>query len=360
MLYEKIQDLNLAITLPRYAKRKGLNRNKSDILDIIRLCHEVGSSVPVFVARDLSSLPAVSANSFDVALLMRDIDAMKLQLLGLADMSAVSRQIVAAVESITKARPVESLPQRPVGSTYIVHAAVKEGALLHDNVNNEIESIAAEGSNQSVSSPTDVRPDVEVSVRCEVDLTGSEDASASTTAVNAVRYPPAAPRPRQNGDSVRSLAEVVASSPPPTDSREFQHVTRHRSRNNRSSINSIAATNNGILASNKAHPRVSKTNSPTHVIGSGRQSAACGIQAAQRHGRQSVTGGLFISRVAANTSASSLRRYNKDCCGVNAKCFAIKTKYDTYSSFRVLTDSHLDKLLEPSIWPAGVLIRDFV
>ena len=35
LLYEKIQDLNLAITLPRYAKRKGLNRNKSYILDII-------------------------------------------------------------------------------------------------------------------------------------------------------------------------------------------------------------------------------------------------------------------------------------------------------------------------------------
>ena len=62
--------------------------------------------------------------------------------------------------SITKARPVEGAPQQPVGSTCIVHAAVKEGALLHDNVDNEIESIAADGSNQSVSSPTDIRPDV--------------------------------------------------------------------------------------------------------------------------------------------------------------------------------------------------------
>ena len=73
-----------------------------------------------------------------------------------------------------------------------------------------------------------------------------------------------------------------------------------------------------------------------------------------------MTGGLFVSRVAANTSASSLRRYIKDCCGVNAKCYAIKTKFDSYSSFRVLADAHLEKLLEPSIWPAGVLIRDFV
>ena len=61
-------------------------------------------------------------------------------------------------------------PQKPVGSTCSVHAAVKESALLNDNVDNEIEFTAADGSNQSVSSPTEIRPDVEVSVRCEVDL----------------------------------------------------------------------------------------------------------------------------------------------------------------------------------------------
>ena len=98
---------------------------------------------------------------------------------------------------------------------------------------------------------------------------------------------------------------MVASSPP-TDSRGSQHVMRQRSRNNRSSNNGIAALTNGTAGSNKAHPRVSKTNLSTHVIGSGRQGATCGIQAAQRHGRQSVTGGLFISRLAANTSRINL------------------------------------------------------
>ena len=242
----------------------------------------------------------------------------------------------------------------------------KNDILLYDNIDDEVGIIAADGSNTAVSSPTVVLADVEVCVRSEVDPpTDAEDASSSMIA---------APRPRQKYGSSKILAQVVASSPPPTDSRGFQHVTRQRSRKNRlsyngtngiaSSINGygIASSNNGngITASNNAHPRVSKSHSPTHVIGSGRQSVICGIQAAQRHGRQSVTGGLFISRVAANTSASSLRRYIKDCCGVNAKCYAIKTKFVTYSSFRVLADAHLEKLLDPSIWPAGVLIRDFI
>ena len=74
---------------------------------LIGLCHEVGSKLPVFVGRDLSNLPPVSANSFDVASLMRDIEDMKLQLLGLADMSRLSREINDAVNSITNVRPVE-------------------------------------------------------------------------------------------------------------------------------------------------------------------------------------------------------------------------------------------------------------
>ena len=364
LLYEQIQALNLDITLPRFAKRKGPNRNKSDILDIIRLCHEVGSSVPVFVARDLSSLPTVSANCFDMALLMRDIEAMKLQLLVLADMATVSRQIVAAVETITKDRPVVDATHQPVDGPCIVPTVDKNDALLHDNVDDEVGIIAADGSNPAVSSPTFGRADVEVCVRSEVDPpTDAEDATASTIA--DVRDPPAAPRPRQKDGSSKTLAQVVASSPPPIDSRGFQHVTRQRRKNRLSynGTNGIASpiNGNGVASSNNAHPRVSKSHySQTHVIGSGRQDATCGIQAAQRHGRQSVTGGLFVSRVAANTSASSLRRYIKDCCGVNAKCYAIKTKFDSYSSFRVLADAHLEKLLEPSIWPAGVLIRDFV
>ena len=233
LLYEQIQALNLDITLPRFAKRKGPNRNKSDILDIIRLCHEVGSSVPVFVARDLSSLPTVSANCFDMALLMRDIEAMKLQLLVLADMATVSRQIVAAVETIKKDRPVVDATHQPVDGPCIVPTVDKNDALLHDNVDDEVGIIAADGSNPAVSSPTFGRADVEVCVRSEVDPpTDAEDATASTIA--DVRDPPAAR--------------------------------------------------------------------------------------------------LFVSRVAANTSASSLRRYIKDCCGVNAKCYAI----DKRSSIRTV------------------------
>ena len=104
LVYSKCKALNSTIMLPRYIKRQGPKKKQSDVLDIIGLCHEMGCNLPVFVAQDLSHLPSVSANSFDIASLMDDIEDMKIQLLGLADMSRLSREINVAVQSITNIR----------------------------------------------------------------------------------------------------------------------------------------------------------------------------------------------------------------------------------------------------------------
>ena len=107
LVFAKCKSLNLDIVLPRFVKRQGPKTKQSDVLDIIGISHEVGSKLPVCVARDLSNLPEVSANSFDVASLRRDIEEMKLQLLGLVDMSRLSREINDAVNAITNVREVE-------------------------------------------------------------------------------------------------------------------------------------------------------------------------------------------------------------------------------------------------------------
>ena len=449
LLYAQIQALNLDITLPRYAKRKGPNRNKSDILDIIRLCHEVGSSVPVFVARDLSSLPTVSANCFDMALLMRDIEAMKLQLLGLADMATVSRQIVAAVETIKNDRPVIDATHQLVDGPCIVPTVDKNDVLLHDNVDScpsvttcraiNVDSCPSVTTRRAINvdscpsvstcrvSDVDSRPSAKTRRAIDVDSCPS----VSTCRVSDVHSRPSVttcrvsdvhsrssdqdddgtpfdttsavctgvidngcnpvfvcgslrvsnwasagrknhdvdPKTREQEPSVavavnspaaacggvisplesarparptKTMAEVVA------DTREFQPVTRQRSR--RVPSNSLAT----------AETRSRKVNNPVHIIGSGERRLSGGIQAAPRRRRESRTGGLFISRLAPNTSASALRRHIKDSCDVTVTCAAIKTKFDSYCSFRVFADANLERLLTPSVWPSGVLVREFV
>ena len=75
---------------------------------------------------------------------------------------------------------------------------------------------------------------------------------------------------------------------------------------------------------------------------------------------ESRTGGLFVSRLAPITSASALRRHIKDSCDVTVTCVSIKTKFDSYCSFRVFAEANLERLLTPSVWPSGVLVREFV
>ena len=74
----------------------------------------------------------------------------------------------------------------------------------------------------------------------------------------------------------------------------------------------------------------------------------------------SRTGGLFVSRLAPSTSASALRRHIKDSCDVTVTCVSIETKFDSYCSFRVFAEANLERLLTPSVWPSGVLVREFV
>ena len=45
---------------------------------------------------------------------------------------------------------------------------------------------------------------------------------------------------------------------------------------------------------------------------------------------------------------------------VTVTCAAVKTKFDSYCSFRVFADANLERLLTPSVWPSGVLVREFV
>ena len=121
----------------------------------------------------------------------------------------------------------------------------------------------------------------------------------------------------------------------------FERVTRRRTRDNR--------------------PRGDK-DKPAHIIGSRPADAGNVLRAAVRHGHGgNRTGGLFVSRLSPNTSASTVRRHIKDSCGVDVKCMSIKTKFDTYCSFRVDCDaSCMKRLLQPSVWPMGILVRSFV
>ena len=64
---------------PRLIKRKGKDKNISNVQDIVNIFLEMPpSSFPSYVAKDLSRLPPLSMNCFDIASLVKYIESLKI------------------------------------------------------------------------------------------------------------------------------------------------------------------------------------------------------------------------------------------------------------------------------------------
>ena len=100
LLFDLCRSVRVDIDLPRQVRRQSPKKKNADLIDTIRLCHEMGSELPVFVARDLASLPPVSADCFDVSSLLRDMENMKQELRALGDMSKIAADLSSAVNSM--------------------------------------------------------------------------------------------------------------------------------------------------------------------------------------------------------------------------------------------------------------------
>ena len=70
---------------------------------------------------------------------------------------------------------------------------------------------------------------------------------------------------------------------------------------------------------------------------------------------------IFVTRLDPNTSIENIEKHIKSNIGIaSTVCSKIKTKYETYSSFHISTEEpDMDKILDPNVWPEGVLITEF-
>ena len=67
---------------PRLIKRKGKDKSLNNIQDILNIFLEMSpQSVPCYVAKELSRLPPLSMNCFDVSSLVKEMESVKLHLL---------------------------------------------------------------------------------------------------------------------------------------------------------------------------------------------------------------------------------------------------------------------------------------
>ena len=68
---------------------------------------------------------------------------------------------------------------------------------------------------------------------------------------------------------------------------------------------------------------------------------------------------LFISRVSPDTTSDDIMYHARRLVpNANIECVPLNTRFPTYKSFKltVVTES-IDRLLDPSNWPTGILVR---
>ncbi len=71
-------------------------------------------------------------------------------------------------------------------------------------------------------------------------------------------------------------------------------------------------------------------------------------------------GGVFVSRLSPSTTMNNLQDYVFNKTKIRVRCFELKSRHDSYKSFRILvSDEHKSKLLIPVIWPQHVVVRPF-
>ncbi len=245
LLFDLCRSVQVDIDRPRQVRRQGPKKKYADLIDTIRVCHEMGSELPVFVARDLASLPPVSADCFDVSSLLRDMENMKQELRALGDMSKIAADLSSAVNSMqemtrvmhvnTKTQPPgvtdTALPTERLSTTadanrtspYEISVGLADdGSTLagNDSRPTTCDSTYTEPSCARRTDPIDdltveTTSDIDASLHCVPEAAMNKD----TTLVSATRTPARVVKTRRNGIpdpndkpvTTRTLAQVVST-----------------------------------------------------------------------------------------------------------------------------------------------------
>ena len=106
--------------MERYKKRKGPHRTRSNLEDVISMVHDLGTNVPIFVAKDIHKLPPVSLDSLDVSSFLYKIERLDANFSGIKE--ALEKYTASKNDQLNDFAKVVKEPQ----SAVIMNAGVTE------------------------------------------------------------------------------------------------------------------------------------------------------------------------------------------------------------------------------------------
>ena len=372
-------DLMGCVTLPEDDKRSGrrrVNLKEVHMKDIVSIFLEIKpEDVPVFLAGDLNNVPPMSLNNFDMSRIITDMEVLKSQMkiIQEAQETALSAHVALCRETRDATNQSTSTPVRgghsPVTSP--IKQVVTTTPVEQRSTNDNNGSVSSDGDNDGhhVTTVDDADADI---IRLAQTQGLIPDHSLRTPRRQLV---PRTVRQREAQLDENPLAEPTTSestysaavrrSPPPRSPIQTNHNGRpyHNDRRPRDANGygraDIRAGGPGTdnRARNAQNGR-GNNNSNGIITGNGEYFDLRAAQQTQRKKKQRV--GLFLSRVRPDFRCRDVVSHVRQVTGLTVRCEPIPTRYDTYRSYCIRASSReIDRLMDGSLWPRGVIVKEY-
>ena len=289
----------------RAGTKRGQHKKKHELDDIVKmlvLCDR--STLPRFVALDIEKLPPISIDCIDVSSLMRK---QQLQDVEIANLKALVQEVLTVTAETSKRVEVGLLSKHGSPATPVT----------------------------CTPNDTDASPSV-----------SSERPALATTA------------PMQGGSSGPSYSDVVRNAIDDPDAREWSIANRRKRANAPTPRKPAADPAADPAPSTSVHaaagPQQVRSAGNKAVIGSRTSGPIKAVAAVKRIS-------IFMSRLPPGTGETAVTEYVTEQTGaVEVTAIKLKTKYDTYESYRLdIMNPSRDNILDPEIWAQGLVVRRF-
>ncbi|XP_006822338.1 uncharacterized protein LOC100369837 [Saccoglossus kowalevskii] len=291
----------------RYIKRQGPNKRSNNILDVVKLVHETDfEDLPSFVAKDLSKLPPIDITHVDISAVMKEMTALRRDMTELKDQG-----MFRSASSCEILQDVQNLRQEI------------------DDLKNGLKE-----SRMELNCMTDTANAVPMATDCLPSPSGHKTSKVSCNAEPTLQH---------SSPSVTYAGIVSSHTSHEMNERKPAHGKFNMKLRDK---NSDGFTTVNRKRKNQRGPRV----------GTADPDRDCAIKVVHYNPPFRA----FITRLSPLTSTEDIQSFVKKSLNVQVNCEKLKTKFDTYSSFLIETTREFSgQIMDPTVWPTGILIRKY-
>ena len=324
LLHEVCEDKSA----PRIIVRKGSKKKAQNMDDIIKFIHDKGSDLPIFVALNLQALPPVTFNSLDVSSLLHTIKQTQ------AEVSLLKEGLTTQAESIRDLYTVVENRSESGATAAVCSADETVSAAVHSV--EETSAVAA--TVHSVEKTSAVSA---VSCASSKTLSAGESYKSVNSGLSAMAQAEDK-SVKQAGSALPQAASVQSYAGQVEEWKKMEKVHGKLR---------VMPVNNASQSSRAAAGHKPRSSSGKFVSGSVKQSGLSTV-------KKSKYASVFASRFDTSVSGEMLKSYLEEKLNLKVQVSPVKTRYDTYHSFHVMSECENPKVfMDETVWPEGAYVR---